>query len=168
MTFIRGIFDRFLLVTGIVAAGCIPSFIAQYRQRIGGRFDQVMQDIAPFQEIANKFHHGSLQELIQHHFDSVDTTFRNEGAALQAMLDSAELLKKAVHALDADLAHQFIYLLTNADPVIAHSTWKIYSPAFNLTMESIVFASVIGVLVWLVVMAIWIVLARLINILFAR
>ena len=35
MTFIRGILDRIILVAGVVAAGCIPSFIAQYRQRTG-------------------------------------------------------------------------------------------------------------------------------------
>ena len=168
MAFIREIFDRIILVVGVIAAGCFPSFVAQYRQRVGGRLDQVLQDIAPFQEIANKLHHGSLHELIQHHFDSVDTTFHKEGAALQAMLDSAEQLRKVLHALDTDLIHQFIYLLTNADPLIVHSTWEIYSPAFNLTAESVVFASVVGILVWLIFLAIWIILARLINILFAR
>ena len=34
MAFIRGILDRIILVVGVVAAGCIPSFIAQYRQRV--------------------------------------------------------------------------------------------------------------------------------------
>jgi hypothetical protein len=100
MAFIRGILDRIILVAGVVAAGCIPSFIAQYRQRVGGRLDQVLQDIAPFQAIADQFHHGSLAELIQHHLASVDTTFHDEGAALQAMVDSAEKLRQALQALN--------------------------------------------------------------------
>ena len=168
MAFIRGIFDRIILVTGIITAGCVPSFIAQYRQRAGGRLDQVLQDIAPFQAIANQFHHGSLKELIQHHFDSADATFRKEGAALQSMMESAEQLRKALQALDTDLLHQFIYLLTNADPLIARSTWEIFSPAFNLTAESVVFASAVGALLWLAFLAIWFIFARLINILTAR
>lgn len=168
MAFMRGIFDRIILVAGVIAAGCIPSFIAQYRQRLGGRLDQVLQDIAPFQKIADQFHQGSLQKLIQHHLDSADATFYNEGAALEAMIESADQLRKAMLALDTDLIHQMIYLITSMDPVIARATWEIFAPSFNLTVESIAFASGIGILIWLVFMAVWTVIARLVNILTAR
>jgi Protein of unknown function (DUF2937) len=168
MAFIRGILDRIILVIGVVAAGCIPSFIAQYRQRVGGRLDQVLQDLAPFQEIANQFHHDSLQELIQHHLASVDSTFHDEGAALQAMVDSAKQLRQVLQALNTDLLHQLVYLLTKADPLIARATWEIFSPSFNLTAESVVFALVIGVAIWLVFMAIWMIFARLTRMLLAK
>ncbi len=168
MAIIRGILDRVILVVGVVAAGCIPSFIAQYRQRVGGRLDQVLQDIAPFQEIANQFHHGSLRELIQHHLISVDPTFHDEGAALQAMVDSAEQLRQALQALNTDLYHQMVYLLTKPDPLIARATWEIFSPSFNLTVESVVFALVVGVGIWLVFLAVWMLFARLGNMLLAK
>lgn len=168
MAFIRGILDRIILVAGVVAAGCIPSFIAQYRQRVGGRLDQVLQDIAPFQAIADQFHHGSLTELIQHHLASIDVTFHDEGAALQAMVDSAEKLRLAVQALNTDLFHQLIYLLTGADTSIARATWEIFSPSFNLTVESVVFAFVVGISIWLVFIGIWILFARLGKILLAK
>jgi len=168
MALIRGILDRIILVIGVVAAGCIPSFIAQYRQRVGGRLDQVLQDMAPFQDIANQFHHGSLQELIKYHLASADQTFHDEGAALQGMVDSAEQLRQALSALNTDLFHQLIYMLTKADPLIARATWEIFSPAFNLTPESIVFAIIVGVAIWLVFLAIWILIERLARILLAK
>ena len=168
MALIRGILDRIILVIGVVAAGCIPSFIAQYRQRVGGRLDQVLQDIAPFQAIANQFHHGSLQELIKYHLASADQTFHDEGAALQGMVDSAEQLRRALVALNTDLFHQLVYMLTKADPLIARATWEIFSPAFNLTPQSIVFALVIGVAFWLLFLAVWILIERLVRILLAR
>jgi hypothetical protein len=168
MAFIRGILDRIILVIGVVAAGCIPSFIAQYRQRVGGRLDQVLQDLAPFQTIANQFHHGSLQELIQYHLASADATFHGEGAAIQAMVVSAEQLKQALEALNTDLWHQLIYLFTKADPLIARATWEIFSPSFNLTAESVVFALVVGVAIWLVFLAAWMLFARLGKMLFAK
>ena len=168
MPFIRGILDRIILVAGVVAAGCIPSFIAQYRQRVGGQLDQVLQDIAPFQAIANQFHHGSLAELIQHHLASIDATFHDEGAALQAMVDSAEQLRQALQALNTDLFHQLIYLLTGADALIAHATWEIFSPSFNLTVESVVFAFVVGIAIWLVFLGIWILFVRLGRMLLAK
>lgn len=169
MGVIRGILDRIVLVAGVVAAGCIPSFISQYRQRLGGRLDQVLKDIEPFQQIANQYHHGSLTELIQHHLNSADTTFHDEGAALQAMLSAAEQLRRALHALSTDLFHQLSYLLTGGlDPQIARSTWEIYAPSFNLTVESVVFAAIVGVLIWLVFLLIWYIFAKLLSILTAR
>jgi hypothetical protein len=168
MAFIRGILDRIILVIGVVAAGCIPSFIAQYRQRVGGRLDQVLQDLAPFQTIANQFHHGSLQELIQYHLASADATFHGEGAAIQAMVVSLEQLRQALESLNTDLWHQLIYLITKADPLIARATWEIFSPSFNLTVESVVFALVVGVAIWLVFLAVWMLFTRLGKMLFAK
>jgi hypothetical protein len=168
MTFIREVLDRIILVIGVIAAGCIPSFIAQYRQRAGGRLDQVLQDIAPFQAIANQFHHGSLQELIRYHLASVDPTFHNEGAALQAMVDTAEQLRQALQALNTDLFHQLVYMLTRTDPLIARATWEIFSPSFNLTVESIVFAVIVGVAIWLVFLTVWMLIDRLARTLLAK
>jgi hypothetical protein len=168
MDFIRGFLDRIVLVAGVVAAGCVPSFIAQYRQRVGGRLDQVLQDIAPFQIIANQSHHGSLQELIQYHLVSVDSTFHDEGTAIQAMVDSAEQLRQALQALNTDLFHQLVYLLTRADPIITRATWEIFSPSFNLTPESVVFALVVGFVIWLVFLAVWMLIDRFARILLAK
>lgn len=168
MYLLRGIFDRVVLVAGIVAAGCIPSFIAQYRQRVGGRLDQVLQDLAPFQAIADQFHHGSLQELIQHHLASPDSTFHREGAAILAMVNSAEQLRQALAALNTDLFHQLLYLLTRIDPLIARATWDAFAPAFNLTAESILFAVIVGTLIWLMFLMIWNIISGLIRILTAQ
>lgn len=169
MAFIRGLFDRIVLVVGIVAGGCIPGFIAQYRQRVGGRLDQVLKDLEPFQHIANQYHHGSLQELIQHHLGSADTTFRDEGAALQSMISYAEQLRRALQALNTDLFHQLSYLLTGGmDTQIARAAWEIYSPSFDLTVESVVFGSIVGVMIWLVFLFIWNILTRLTDLLTAR
>lgn len=168
MISIRGILDRIILVMGVIAAGCIPSFIAQYRQRVGGRLDQVLQDMAPFQAIADQLHRGSLQELIRYHLASVDPTFHNEGAALQGMVNSVEQLRQALQALNTDLFHQLVYMLTEADPLIARATWEIFSPSFNLTAESVVFAAVVGVAIWLAFLAVWSLLAFLARVLFAK
>lgn len=168
MFFMRGILDRIVLVASIVAAGCIPSFIVQYRQRVGGMLEQVLQDLAPFQAIANQLHHGSLKALVQHHLESTDLTFYNEGAAIQAMVESAEKLRKIFQVLDTDLYHQLSYLVVKTDPLIARATWDAFKPSFGLTVESVVLASVVGVLVWLAFLAVWYVIDRIIRILTAR
>ena len=159
MNFVGGLLDRIILLLGVLAGGCAPSFINQYRQRVGGRLDQVVQDLAPFQAIADRYHGGSLDALIQHHLRSPDRTFYEEGAAIQAMVDSVVRLREAAAALDTDVWHQLAYLATRHDPEIVSMTLQAYEPAFVLTLDSLMVAAALGLTVWLLFVGTWRLLA---------
>lgn len=159
---LRGILDRLILVAAILAAACVPSFIAQYRQRLGGRLDQVTRDLSPFQEIANRQFGGDMGKLVRHHLQSTDATFYAEGAAIQAMVDSLRTLRAAAEALQADLWHQLAYLLRHGDTELARATWEAFVPAFSLTPEHALFAFAVGVSLWLLFLGGWVGCARLI------
>ena len=158
---VSSILDRIILVAGVIAGGTIPSFVAQYRQRIGGALEQVLRDLAPFQAIANQRYNGSLQALVEHHLHSADATFHSEGAAITAMIESAQRLREAAQALNTDLLHQLLYMLKNADVQMLAATWDIFKPSFGLSVDSLVLAAVTGVAVWLVFLGLGIVLAAL-------
>ena len=160
---LRGIFDRIVLVGAILTAACVPSFIAQYRQRLGGRLDQALQDLALFQEIANRNHGGDLQKLIKHHLASSDGTFRDEGVAIQKMMDTVARLREGLQALDADLWNQLSHLVTRGDPELARATWDAFVPAMSYTAESLAFAFAVGVAIWLVFLATWMAVAGIIS-----
>ena len=155
MSWLGAILDRIVLLAGVVAAGCIPSFIVQYRQRLGGRLEQVLADLAPFQAIADRYHGGSLAELIRYHLQSSDTTFHQEGAALQAMVQSAERLRAMLAALNTDLLHQCAYLVLNYDTTLLRATWSAYQPGFTLDPQSVVFALAVGVALWALFLGVW-------------
>jgi hypothetical protein len=155
MSFIRGLLDRVVLVGGVLLGGVTPSFVAQYRQRVGGHLNQVLNDLAPFQEIANRFHQGSLETLVQYHLNSTDATFHQEGVAIKAMMDSAQRLKQAFDSLSGDIFHQLWFLSRNADPNILQATWAIYQPSFVLSVDSMIFAAFVGVTLWLLFLAGW-------------
>jgi hypothetical protein len=164
MAWLRGVLDRIVLVAAILAAGCLPSFVAQYRQRLGGRLDQVLRDLAPFQEIANRNHGGDLRKLIAYHLKSTDATFHDEGNAIQAMVDAVERLRVGVEALNTDIWHQVAYLAGHGEADVARATWDTFVPAFSLTADYAIFALAVGVAIWLVFLGTWIGLARLISI----
>ncbi len=155
MRIIGGFLDRIVLVAGVIAGGTIPSFVAQYRQRVGGALDQALRDLAPFQEIANQQFGGSMQALVEHHLHSTDATFHSEGAAIVAMLDSAQHLRAAAQALSTDLLHQLWYLLGKADMQMVSATWAIFKPSFGLSADSLTLAAVIGVIAWLAFLGLW-------------
>lgn len=163
MKTVRAILDRIVLLLAVVAAGCIPSFIVQYRQRTGGRLDQVLADLSPFQEIANRYHGGSLTALIRYHLESTDATFHQEGAALQSMVQAAERLRAMLAGLDADLLHQCAYLLLHHDSDLLRATWGGYQPGFTLDLQSAVFALAVGVALWAIFLGLWHGVAQLLG-----
>jgi hypothetical protein len=155
MRMIGGILDRLVLVAGFVAGGCIPGFIAQYRQRVGGALDQVLKDLAPFQAIADRLHGGSLEALVQHHLASTDATFHAEGAAIRAMMDSLSSLREAFRSLETDLFRQIAYLLQHADGAMLRATWRIFEPTFVLSPDCLLVAALVGISIWLVFLGVW-------------
>jgi hypothetical protein len=157
-SFLGGIADRIVLLGGTLAGGCVPGFVAQYRQRVGGRLDQVLADIAPFQEIANRYHNGSLDELIRYHLASKDPTFHAEGSALQAMVQAEQSLRHTYESLQGGIWHQLAYLIPHYDPEILKAAWSDYIPSITLDFQGLTVAVVIGVSLWVLFLGLeWIV-----------
>ena len=156
---LRGLLDRLVLIAGVIIGGCIPGFIQQYRQRVGGRLDQVQLDLAPFQEIARRFHDGDMDKMVGHHLASTDATFHAEGEALRAMLESLARLQAVVEGLAGSVWQQVGFLLRHYDQDIGAATWRDHVPNFSLDAGSIVIALTVGVIFWLVFQLVW-VLAR--------
>jgi hypothetical protein len=155
MGLIRGALDRMVLVAAMLAGGCVPSFMAQYRQRVGGRLDQVLRDLVPFEQIAQRDFGGSLQALVQHHRDSLDQAFQQEAGAIQQMLDAAARLREAVAALDTNLFGQAAWLLRHADPDLAHATWSAWQPSFDVSLDGLTFAVAAGLALWALFLLVW-------------
>jgi hypothetical protein len=160
MRIVRGLLDRLLLIGGVVAGGLLPGFMAQYRQRLGGRLDQAQLDLAPWQKLADQFHHGDLQQLIQYHLASTDPTFRAEGHVIQSLLDAVHALQAAVQALHASLFQQMFYLIGHADPGLLRATYADWVPTFALSGEGLLFAALVALSLWLAFQGLWWLLAR--------
>jgi len=160
MSFVRGLIDRLLLAGTVVAGGLVPGFIAQYRQRLGGRLDQARLDLEPWQKIAEQSYQGDIERLIQYHLNSVDPTFHSEGSVIRALVTTVQQLQTAVDALRGSLFHQAAYLALHADVGLARATLSDWVPTFALSAEGIVFAVVFALVVWLLFQALWSLLAR--------
>src|SRR5215469_13510803 len=161
MVFLRGLLDRLLVVCAAVAGGLVPGFIAQYRQRLGGRLDQARLDLAPWQHLADQNYQGDIEKLIRYHLDSSDPQFFAEGAIIRALVTTVQQLQSAVDALHGNLFHQAAYLAVHADPGLARATLHDWVPTFALSHDGIVFALAFAVVVWLLFEALWSLIALL-------
>jgi hypothetical protein len=161
MLFVRGLLDRILLVCAVVAGGLVPGFIAQYRQRLGGRLDQARLDLAPWQRLTDQYYQGDIERLIRYHLESTDPKFHAEGAIIRGLVETVQRLQSAMDALHGSLFHQATYLALHADPGLAGATWHDWVPTFALSAEGIVFALVFALVLWVAFHALWRLLAIL-------
>jgi len=168
MNLVRGLFDRLVLIAGVVIGGCVPGFIAQYQQRVGGRLDQVRQDLLPFQEIARRYHGGDINALVKHHLASPDQSFQAEGSAIQSMLDSLVRLQEMMAGLAGSAWHQIAYLAGHFDREIGLAAWQSWVPAFSLDPAALMVAGAFGVICWLLFTGIWFGVSRLADLIVIR
>lgn len=155
MILLRGLIDRMLLVGAVIAGGLVPGFIAQYRQRLGGRFDQARLDLEPWQRAADQFYHGSVDQLVQYHLNSSDPAIRSEGTVIQALVETVRNLQISFDALQGSLIHQFAYLALHADADLARATYGDWVPTFAISPEGLTFAVLFALAIWLLFYMLW-------------
>jgi hypothetical protein len=155
MLLVRGLLDRLVLLVAIVGGGLVPGFIAQYRQRLGGRLDQARLDLAAWQKVADQMFQGDLNQLIRYHAASGDPAFHSEALVIQQLVASVQHLQEAVAALHGNLLQQASYLALHLDGSLAHATMSDWTPTFALSLEGLAFALLVALAVWLVFHALW-------------
>jgi hypothetical protein len=163
MRLMRGLLDRALLMMAAVAGGLVPGFIAQYRQRLGGRLEQARLDLGAWQKIADQLFHGDLNQLIRYHAASRDPAFHSEARVIEQLVATVQQLEQAVAGLQGSLLRQASYLTLHLDPALARATLADWTPTFSLSLEGIAFALLFALAVWLLFQALWWSVARLVR-----
>lgn len=146
---IRGLMDRLVLLVGVLAGGALPSFMQQYRQRLGGRLDQAREQLADWQALADRLHGGDLSALIAHHRQSGDATFVQEAVLIETVQIEVAALEDAVSAIQGGSWEQLAGMLGHLRMADLQATLALFDPAFPLTPQGISFALLLGGLLWL-------------------
>lgn len=150
MGILTGLVDRVVLVAAFIGGATVPSFVAQYRQRLGGALEQAKRDLSPFQQISDRTFGGDIGSLVEHHRRSSDAVFRSEAEAINTLINSVSRLSEAVAGLKGDLYGQLLYLVKAGDTDMLRATWKQFEPALAFTPQSLIAGLTLGVAVWLV------------------
>lgn len=165
---LRAICDRIVLIGGVIVGAATAGFPSHFRQRMSGRLDQVSEDLAPFRSIADRHHEGSIEALVQHHLNSSDPTFYEEGVAIQNMIDSEERLRRIFEALDANVFDQLTAILRYADADDIDAAMRLYEPSIVFSADRIILAIIIGAGLWLLFLAFWQLTTKMISLVLNR
>lgn len=152
-------FTRLLFIA--IAAGTLlvgiqlPNFVDQYEKRLDAHFIEVQTNLKPFQDIANQFHNGSMEELILKHKRSDDVTFNAEGDAIDKMYRRFQRFANERDQLQTALPQQLMFIATRADRELVDETRRNYSFGLLLNTEAVItgFVLMLGVIVALEIVA---------------
>lgn len=126
-----GLLSRLFLLlsaSGALLLGIqLPGFVDQYEKRVDAHFLEVSSNLKPFQDIADRFHGGSMKALIEKHEQSTDPTFHAEGAAIRKMHDRLLRFQNEKFQLQASLPNQLLWIATQADRELLDETRRNYS-----------------------------------------
>lgn len=154
-----GLLSRFfllLMASGALLLGIqVPGFVDQYEKRVDAHFIEVSTNLKSFQDIADRFHGGSIEALIEKHERSTDKTFHAEGDAIRKMHDRFLRFQNEKIQLQASLPNQLLWIAKGADRELLLETRQNYSFGILLNREALIagFSCMIAVVILLELLA---------------
>jgi hypothetical protein len=114
-----------------------PNFIEQYEKRIDAHYREVTENLRGFQEVADRFHGGSLAALIVKHRSSPDSTFKGEAEPIERMVARRDRFGKEREALRSSYPLKVAHTLMRGDREILDETYAGYSRTFSLDKRAL-------------------------------
>lgn len=131
-----------LLLIGIQA----PGFVDQYEKRVDAHLKEVTENLKGFQEIADDYYDGSIEELIRKHESATDIVFQREAQPIGNMYDRYLIFTREKGQLDTNLINQVLHILSRADEELLQETLNSYTYTVTLDRESAISGAVLLVL----------------------
>ena len=114
-----------------------------------------------YQKIARLVPGRTIEDLIEKHNTSDDSTFRAEAEPLKKTLQRKELFEKEMIALKGSFWTQAIHILTSADKEILTDTYNSYTANLPLNTNAAICGLIFGLVASLILEAFWSLLTSL-------
>ncbi|MDD4978486.1 MAG: DUF2937 family protein [Gallionella sp.] len=129
----------------------VPSFVDQYQKRVDAHLREVIVNLQPFVEIATKYFDGDMEKLLALHRNSEAQPFKEEGKAIEQMLQRKTHFEAELSALNTDLAHRALHVLLHSDQQLREEALAQYSYTVPLDIPALSFGAGAAIAVLLIV-----------------
>lgn len=133
-----------LFVLGVLAGVQVPHFVDQYGKALQSHYLEVEQNIEQFQQEADKYFNGDIQQLIAYYKASDDKVFVEGGDSIDTIYQRYKTLRDKYQQFQYDAwsayRQTFLFPVNSVRTEVQTS----YDYAIRLTPDAIVIALVIG------------------------
>ena len=129
----------------------VPSFVDQYQKRVDAHLREVIVNLQPFVEIATKYFDGDMEKLLALHRNSEALPFKEEGKAIEQMLQRKTHFEAELSALNTALPQRALHVLLHSDEQLREEALAQYSYTVPLDIPALSFGAGAAIAVLLIV-----------------
>ena len=145
LKFLESIIDRIVAVIGAIIFFQIPTFIIQYKQRLGGHVDELARLTAQYKSTAANYG-KTVEEYIGLLLNSGIDEIKSTGELMTGHMNRFNELSQALHNLsEASGITKLFVFFKSIDLDIFRGTYKDFVPGISFNLESIVYC-IVGII----------------------
>ena len=149
------IFYRYLIVViaciSLLIGLQVPNFADQYEKRVDAHLREACINLQPFLNIADKFFKGNTDKLIELHYITAEKSLRDEGEAIENMIQRKKRFEADMNALKTNLPMRALNILLHGDHEIIDEVLAQYSYAAPINEEALIFSASVSLAILLMV-----------------
>jgi hypothetical protein len=122
----------------------LPNFVDQYEKRVDAHLKEVQVNFSEYQQIAKRYHNGSIEALVKEHENSNVASFRSEAVSIRNIHQRKLHFEAEQKALAGAFWTQALHVIFRSDSEILNETFKNYSVNIPLNTAAIVSGLTLG------------------------
>lgn len=147
----KNLIDKIVFALAVILGLQIPNFIGQYRQRLGGHFDEASQNLKGFESISEETVGSTDLNALVAHYQQGSSDVQLIAEKLASDISRTDRLSNLVENLEtAGIFGRLKHIVVDLERPIAMATIKDYQPGLPITPEAIMYALVFGILATLI------------------
>lgn len=135
-----------LFCSGLLIGIQIPAVVDQYAKRVDAHLTEALVILAGFQQTADRYFNGSIQDLVNHYKNSDDVVIKSDAQNIQFIADRVSLLKSEAQALQQPAPFRVMHVLITPDRKIIQETMQQYSYMILISPEALLWGLLSGFL----------------------
>lgn len=160
---------RLILFLGGALIGVqLPSFVDLYEQRLESHLIESRINLGEFQNDADNYFNGDLQQLVRHYKSKSDPIIVDGGSSIAALVERNLLLDDALNKLQRSSLSRYQYSLIQPLAEIQAETLDAYDYSIKLNLQGISWALACGFVISLLIECLLLLFAVLSKRLFRR
>jgi hypothetical protein len=126
-----------IFAIGLLVGVQVPGFIDQYDKRVNAHYIEAQRAFSGFQQTADRYFGGSVEQLIAHHSASGDRVFQDEAKTIAKLYARMKSLAAELDALRGTLFQRMVHVAIAPDQEILKETINAYSYTVPLNADAI-------------------------------
>lgn len=136
-----------VLILGVLMGVQIPGFVSQYGQNLDARVAESLEGLSQFQQDADQFFNGNIDQLLKHYARNQDPVIVAGGKSIKALVLRNQTLTQAQSDFHQSLYSPYLQVFVSPITEIRQDVWNHYEYKVILNSEAIGIGIGFGLLV---------------------